>query len=203
MQSSLQSSTERIALLLLVVIMVTTGTTMLPNIAVGASSQYTDILATGTELCITVTPTSYDFGSVVASQTILTDNYFVLTSCCVDQQDVEAKGTDMTGSGGATWTLADNPGDSIYALRLDPYSGMDATVGFAIIADYTFGFSPSTDNTLGPTESSLQLTKVDQDFVLNMDDGDVRNFKMFFEAPTANVGFKAMAGQVILTATLS
>lgn len=203
MQSSLQSSTERIALLLLVVIMVTIGTTMLPNIAVGASSQYTDILATGTELCITVTPVSYDFGTVVASQTVLTDNYFVLTSCCVDQQDVEAKGTDMTGSGGATWTLADDPGDSIYAIRLDPYAEMDITIGFSDNSDYSFGFSPSTDNVLGPTESSLQLTKVGQDFVLNMNDSDVRNFVMFFEAPTTHIGFKAMAGQVILTATLS
>jgi len=129
------------------------------------------------EASISLQPTSYDFGIVIASQTYATGlTYFTVTNNGSVSVDITISGTDMTG-GGYTWTLSDTatPGNMVYGLKAG-LEGGDYTIiikktspyntlvsGLGVNASQKFGvklYSPTAFADYNSKSGNITLTAV-------------------------------------------
>jgi hypothetical protein len=128
---------------------------------------------------ISVSPTSYDFGTLAVSTTADTGlTYFTITNTGTCTVDITIGGTDMTG-GGYTWTLSDSaiPGDMTYGMK----AGLEG-------GDYTIIVKKTTPyNTL---KSGLAVS-------------GTQKFGLKLYTPTGFSDNNAKSGTVTLTAVCS
>jgi hypothetical protein len=128
---------------------------------------------------ISVSPSSYDFGTLGVSTTADTGlTYFTITNTGTCTVDITIRGTDMTG-GGYTWTLSDTatPGDMIYGMK----AGLEG-------GDYTIIVKKSTPyNTL---KSGLAVS-------------GTQKFGLKLYTPTSFSDGNAKSGTITLTAVCS
>jgi hypothetical protein len=128
---------------------------------------------------ISVSPSSYDFGTLGVGTTADTGlTYFTITNTGTCTVDITIGGTDMTG-GGYTWTLSDTatPGNMIYGMK----AGLEG-------GDYTIIVKKSTPyNTL---KSGLAVS-------------GTQKFGLKLYTPTSFSDGNAKSGTITLTAVSS
>jgi len=160
------------------------GVMAIPLMASADTSVNIAITATGSEINITCNQTSWDAGTLAASETAQTAiNWGQVTNDGGSEAvDVSIHGHDMTG-GIVTWTLADDatPGDAIIGMQ----AGLDD-------ADDLYDIV---------IKKSAAYNLLSNELATDASD----NFGIKFYAPTVNVGNEAMTmgdNGVVLTGSI-
>lgn len=168
-------------------------------------------------LDISVTPTSYGFGTLHANNTGNTGyDYFTVTNNGSATIDITISGTDMTGTG-VTWDLADSgsPDDATYALWAGTWD--IPTAGYVIISrvsdpyDYPIvargspfsydSYEVSQDG-IG-YETVVRETETYNYLTESLISTGTYTFGLKLYSPTENLGSVLMTGTVTLTAAVA
>lgn len=158
-------------------------------LATGGTTQNIAVTATGSEVNITCDQTTWEIGTVSASETVITgtgSNWGTITNNSTEAVNVTIHGHDMTGSG-VTWTLAD---DSVPGA---------ATIGILFSKDDGDGVYDEGWTATNYVKKSTSYVEV----ATGLANAGTQLFGMKFFAPTSGVGNAAMtmgSSGVVLTA---